>query len=272
MDAQELRAKLERSLRTDITESEWLYLVQGGAWEDYAEVSWSEFLDLVGDQLKRLRRFLGNVRRESAGEMPTSNGKSVSRPVETLESTIGEGTISDRTTARARALAALDQLRRGPKAWGGMSPRTIEPHIEPVAYTDGRPPRWVIRLQIEAWVPAEDVKRAYEEQQRKVLANAAPQKTQSCAYDVARFVWGQVLAHGERPTWNKLREWWNQRHPEEMRFDDYRTFRTYYLRGEGATPPKHVHTDEEIVSMARELQEWRENPPNIGLRAPPPLA
>ncbi len=130
----------------------------------------------------------------------------------------------------------------------------------------------MIRLQIEAWVPPEDVKRVYAEQQRKLLMNHGPPKTQALTYDVARFVWGQEFAHGKRPRWTKLREWWNQRHPEKMQFNDHSTFRTYFVRGERATPPKYAYSDDEIISMARELREWRENPPDIGLRAPPPLA
>ena len=281
IDEQELQAKLEKSLGTRITESEWLHLVEGGVSSDYAEESWSEFRDLVREQLHRLRRFLENTRQEEAGEMPTTRGETVRPPVETPKATVDESKLDSRTTARADALSALDRLRRGPKAWGGVSPwkkpelarRIIEPHIEPVAYTDGSLPRWVIRIQIEAWVPPEDVKRVYAEQQRKLLREHTPQKTQALAYDVARFVWGQVFSHGgRRPRWQKLREWWNERHPEEVRFGDYRAFRTYFRRGEKATPVKYVHTDEEIISMARELHEWRENPPEIGLRAPPPLA
>jgi hypothetical protein len=280
MDEQELREKLEKSLRTAITESEWLHLVEGGVRSDHANMKWSEFLDFVRDQLKRLRHFLENARRESAGEMSSSNGKSVRRPVESPKAMISEGTVSNRTKARAAALAALDRSRRGARAWSGPSPwkephmtrRTIEPHIEPVARGDGGLPGWVIRLQIESWVPAEDVKRVYEEQQRKLLADLAPPKTQALTYDVARFVWGQVLAHGgRRPRWEKLREWWNERHPDQQ-IKDYRMFRTYCERGMEATPPKYVHTDAEIDSMARELREWRANPPSFGLQAPPPLA
>jgi hypothetical protein len=69
-----------------------------------------------------------------------------------------------------------------------------------------------------------------------------------------------------------LCEWWNERHPEEKQFKDYRSFRIYCRRGMEATPVGYAHTDEEIVTMARELKEWRENPLDIGLRAPPPLA
>jgi hypothetical protein len=281
MDEQELREKLEKSLGTRITESEWLHLVEGGVRSDYAEESWSEFRDLVREQLHRLERFLENTRQEEAGEMPSTRGETVRPLVETPKATVDESKLDSRTRARADAISALDRLLQGPKAWGGPSPwgkpelarRIIEPHIEPVTFGDGRPPRWVIRLQIEAWVPPDEVKRVYADLQSKLLKNHAASKTQALAYDVARFVWGQVLAHGERPPWTKLREWWNERHPEEKKqFKHYRTFRTYYQRGKKATPVRYVHTDEEIVTMARELKELRENPPDIGLRPPPPLA
>ena len=68
------------------------------------------------------------------------------------------------------------------------------------------------------------VKRVYADLQAKLLKNHAVSKTQALAYDVARFVWGQELAHGERPPWAKLREWWNERHPEEKQVKDYRPF------------------------------------------------
>ncbi len=281
IDERELRAKLEKSLGK-VDDAEWIEVADEDWLREYSNdyLSWRDLKGLVEERLRKLRRYYRNKRRADVEDIPTTDGTMVRFPVETPKATVDESKLDSRTTARAYALAALDWLRRGPKAWGGASPwkkpelarRIIEPHIEPVAYTDGSLPRWVIRLQIEAWVPPEDVKRVYAAQQRKLLRERTPQKTQALAYDVARFVWGQVFSHGgQRPRWEKLREWWNESHPDQQ-FSDYRVFRTYCERGMKATPPKYVHTDEEIISMTRELKEWRENPPVIGLRAPPPLA
>jgi hypothetical protein len=198
MDEQELRAKLEKALGTRMTQSEWLHLVEGGVWSDYAGESWSEFRDLVREQLQRLRRFLDNTRREEAGHMPAMRSETARPPVETPKATVDESKLDLRTFARADALGALDRLLQGPQTWGGASPwakpelarRIMEPHIEPVAFGDGRPPRWVIRLQIEAWVPPEDVKRVYADLRAKLLKDQAVSKTQALAYDVARFVLG----------------------------------------------------------------------------------
>lgn len=289
MDEQELRAKLEKSLGK-VDDAEWIEVADEDWLREYRndDLSWRDLKGLVEERLRKLRRYYRNKQRADTGDIPTTDGTTVRPPVETPKATVDESILDPRTTARADAFAALDRLRRGPKAWGGASPwserhmrggiierhlarRIIEPHIEPIAYTDGRLPRWVIRLHIEAWVPAEDVKRVYAEQQRKLLTYPTPSQRQPLAYDVARFVWGQEFAHGGWPRWEKLREWWNERHPDQQ-FSDFRVFRTYCDRGMKATPPKHAHTDEEIISMARELKEWRESPPDIGLQAPPPLA
>ena len=119
LDEHELREKLEKSLGTRITESEWLYLVEGGVWSDYAEEPWSEFRDLVREQLHRLERFLEHARQEEAGEMPKTRGETVRPLVETPKATVDESKLDSRTRARADAISALDRLLQAPKAWVG---------------------------------------------------------------------------------------------------------------------------------------------------------
>jgi hypothetical protein len=273
MSESEIRAKLERALHTKIREAEWVELKAANVVLEFDEQPWPEFRGWANELLQGLRRFLQNVRREEASEMPsglgadTTTGGSDGSPSVHIE----EGILSARTAARARALNALDQLRRGPKAWGSVT-RHITSRVEPIGRGDGTLPRWVIQLEIEPWVPGEDVLRIYQDKQRKLIADHAPPKVHPRTYEVARFVWQQELNYGKRPSWPELCDRWNQRNPEKEHFEDWRAFRTCFVRGEEATPPRYVNGDDHIIGEARRLKEWRDNPPSFGLQPPPPLS
>jgi hypothetical protein len=272
MSESEIRAKLERTLNTKISEAEWVELKAVNVVLEFDELSWREFRGWAIEVLHGLRRFLQNVRREEAGEMPSGLGADTTTdgPDELPSVHIDEGILSARTVARARALNALDQLRRGPKAWGSVT-RHITSRVEPIGRGDGTLPQWVIQLEIEAWVPEEDVMGMYQNVRRKLLADHASPKVQPRTYEVARFVWEQELIHGKRLSWPKLCALWNHRNPERVHFNDWRAFHTCFVRGEKATPPRYVNGDDHIIGEAWRLKEWRDNPPSIGLQPPPPL-
>ncbi len=255
-----------------ISEAEWRQIRRLGLVDDPA-MSWQEFRDIASEHLKGLRNFFEEENRERAGEMLSKVVVNEVReqPDDSPHVHVNHGVLSPRTAARARALNALDQLHLGPKAWGRAS-RTITSRVEPTGGEDKTQPRWVIRLQIEAWVPAEEVKQIYQDRQRELVADQVSPKVQPQTYEVVRFVWGQMLVHGKRPSWPKLCDWWNQRNPKEVHFKNWRALRTCFLRGEKATTPRYVDSADDIIRRARQLKEWRENPPSIGLQPPPPLS
>jgi hypothetical protein len=120
-------------------------------------------------------------------------------------------------------------------------------------------PQWVIELEIEAWVPAEEVRNIYQYVQRDLLAETAPPKTTACTFRVAQFVWEEELRNphefrklrSDKQLWPALLERWNERNPHE-RFKSWRAFRTCCERGKAATPPRYRQNNAHIASEARE--------------------
>jgi hypothetical protein len=115
---------------------------------------------------------------------------------------------------------------------------------------DGTLPQWEIFLGVEAWVPAEEFKEAYRAHQQALLTEQASPKTQERAFEVARFVWEEEREHGERPPWPVLWERWNN-WPLTERFKSWRDFRTYFIRGKKAVPPRYYASDEQITEAVR---------------------
>jgi hypothetical protein len=272
MDESELRAKLERALHTKINEAEWCEFMVANVLLEFDEQSWPDFRGWAEEKLHGLRRFLQNVRQEEVGEVPSGivAAGTKGETEESLGDHVEGGILSERTAARARALNALDHLHRGPKAWGRLT-RHITSRVEPIGRGDRTLPQWVIQLEIEAWVPEKDVMRIYQDERRKLLADQAPTKIQPRTYEVARFVWEQELLYSKRPSWPKLCDRWNRRNPEQEHFKDWRAFRTCFVRGEEATPPRYANGNDHIIGEARRLKESRGNPPSFGLQPPSPL-
>ena len=107
---------------------------------------------------------------------------------------------------------------------------------------------WVILLAVEAWAPPDEVREAYRIQQQAVIVESTPSKTQTRAFDVARFVWDEERVHGKRPPWSVLWERWNNR-PLTEPFKGWRDLRTYFLRSEQATRPRYKASDEQITKQ-----------------------
>ena len=236
----------------------------------YAEgsyVSWNEFKDEVARTLVWLRRFLQNTEREQAGEPPLET-EIIERAPEPADVTDDiPAPLNDRTAARAGALSALDRLRSGPP-WDRVS-REISSRVRPRGGFDNRLPRWVIELEVEAWVPADDVRNIYQHVQRDVLTEEACPKTQPRTFRVAQFVWEEKLRSGTSLRWPDLLERWNELNPDDQGFADWRAFRTCFKRGEKATRPQYKDSYDDIASAARRLQRrkerWEEGDPWFGL-------
>ena len=93
----------------------------------------------------------------------------------------------------------------------------------PQSRHDGRPARARLILEVDLWMPASEVMRAYRDAQRRVLpGHNRPVSRRSI--DVVNF----VVQH-RRATWPVRLERWNSDHPRR-RFKDYRTLRTAFER------------------------------------------
>jgi hypothetical protein len=270
MSEQEPKAKLERVLRTKISAAEWLDINdQGYVREcDDGDISWREFCELVAEALGRLRRHVENVQREQRGELllEPKIPEQRSEPTSVTDNIFAP--LSEGTAARVGALNALDQLHLGPKAWGvvGREMRSrVRPAggpdealpqwvIRPVGGLDDALPQWVIELEVEAWVPAEDVRNIYQHVQRDLLSEEDPTKTQPRTYRVAQFVWQEELRCGKRPPWPDLLKRWKERNPDDDVFKSWRAFHTCFRRGEKATPPRYARENEQIASEAENFR------------------
>jgi hypothetical protein len=256
MSEKELRARVERVLHTRISDAEWRRQKTRGLVGEYERGvwSWEEFRDLVRQDLDQIREFVEDLRREEVGEL--SPETEISKRTPELASVANiSAPLSERTAARVGALNALDRLRLGPTAWG-IVVREMSSGIRPHGGFDGTLPQWVIELTIEAWVPADDVRKIYEYAQRVyvrsgLLVEKAPPKTKPRTYNVAQFVWEEELRCGKRPSWPVLFARWHEHNPDE-RFKNWRAFRTCFKRGEKATPPQYPQSDDYIASEAKE--------------------
>jgi hypothetical protein len=245
VNPQEIKTRLERALHTTIRSSEWRFLDDRGLLHDY-EISgdWPEFRRGVEDNLNALRRFRDDDRREQAGDLeeaPRENGvdhQPENMPVD----------LDNRTFARSSALGALNHLRSG----GSAAPRaTIHGTLLPRGGVDGTIPQWVYIVAAELWVPAEEVARSFRAMQRTLMDDSNQPRTQARAFNVARFVWEVEAAHGERPSWPELCKLWND-FPMTTPFEDWRDFRTNFVRGEKATLPRYTASAEQITEQVRE--------------------
>jgi hypothetical protein len=251
----EIKAKLERALHRRISLAEWQDVKDSGLLGEYerGDLSWSDFKNVVDETLDRLRRHVRNVLREQASELNLAS-EIPCKVKETVGLPDVPARLSDRTSARGEALSALTRLYMGNEAAQNVmeSGRArISSTIFPRGGVDGTLPQWVIVLGVEAWVPADDVKETYSKLRQTFLEEQAQPKTQARTFQVAAFVWDQEQAHGKLPPWPVLCERWNN-WPLTEPFEDWRAFRMCFLRGEKATPPRYVASNEQITALVRE--------------------
>ena len=147
--------------------------------------------------------------------------------------------LSERTKARARAMTELSALRTGVLG----EPPEISPLKARVraagGHKEGTLHRWVVSLDVEVWVPAEEVTRVYRNLQQQFIDGQSG-RTEEGTYEVARFVWRELRKNeGGRITWPSLLERWKQEHPDDHRFKTYNNFRQFFIRAEEATVPRY---------------------------------
>src|SRR5829696_6448283 len=126
MSERELRARLQRTLHTRISEAEWLDIKDQDLVSDYdnRDLSWQDLYGTVDEVLRRLRRHVENTLREQRGELLLET-KSPERLPEPTTVTDIRAPLSERTAARAQALVALDNYCLGPANPDRLGSRTI---------------------------------------------------------------------------------------------------------------------------------------------------
>lgn len=251
MEAAEVRERLERTLHRRITGAEWRQLQLRDLVGEYLrnpfrlteQENWREFRKSAKRELDLLRAFREDEVQEQMGAIEHV------RPEQTIDyETYTPTDPEDPVFARSRALGALDDLRSG----GAALPRArMHGTLLPRGGVDGTLPQWVHVLAVELWMPAEEVMERHRSLQRTLMAEARPPRTHARAFDVARFVWELEKHYGRRLSWPAMCREWNE-FPLTKPFDSWRDFRTNFIRGAEATPPRYIATDEELTKQVRE--------------------
>ena len=245
----EIKARLERALRTRISAAEWLYLQRAEVVSDFEQGGyWEDCRDRAEYQLDWVRRFYEDKKREESGDL---------EDVALLEDAVpehdtvypAEGMPADPLdsfAARMFALGALNSLHAR-----GAPPRSaMHSTLLPRGGVDGTLPQWLFVTAVEMWVPAREVAKEYRRIQQTLMADPNPPRTQARAFNVARFVWEQEKLHGKRPPWPTMCERWNET-PLTRPFDSWRKFRTSFDRGARAVPPRYVASNEQLTELVR---------------------
>jgi len=260
LNRSKLWARLEKRLRRPITWAERRHLerielvkqFESESLGDDPEENWQEFARSASEHLHWVRCYLEDTTREQSGNVQEEDEIEDTVQDEPAHDQINvSGALGKRTWARALALSALNQLHaRGRDVVDPLGPTVVSSRVKPSWQGEGTLPQWTIELNIEAWIPAEDVKNIYRHVQQQYLA-ARPPKTQERAFNVARFVWMEEKRTGERPPWPVLLERWKQTHPYDKGFENSSDIRRYFVRGAASTRPRYVQSNEYIISEMR---------------------
>jgi hypothetical protein len=256
------KAKLERAIHQP------LGAIWRPIWDRYLKTEMKRYLERSPDaepweeitgMAKELLKLQTAIELDCAGGYPqepeeTVGGESPTGPTD--EEVLATRGLSERTKARARAMSELSALHTGVT---GEAPQ-INPVIAKVRAAGGRKDRtlhrWVVSLDVEVWVPAEEVARVYSNLQRQFIGEQSG-RTEEGTYEVARFVWRELRRNdGSRLTWPSLLERWKQEHPDDNRFKTYNNFRQFFVRGEQATVPHYKWPSIEL-SPERETEIQR---------------
>jgi hypothetical protein len=244
VDSGEVKSRLGRALHRPITPAEWRHLERTELVAEYLrDGNWREFRELAATQLEQIRSFYRDKISEESGDLldvyPGHNAND-DEPLLPVDP-------EDRTSARMYALGALNRLRAGDSA---VLRAATDAMLLPRGGVDGTLPQWVYIVAVEMWMPAEKVAEHYRQMQRTMMAEPDQPRTQARAFNVARFVWEQERFYGERPPWPVMCERWNN-YPLTRPFKNWRDFRTNFLRGAKATPPRYVATEEQLTEQVR---------------------
>jgi hypothetical protein len=235
-----VKAKLERALHRPEGAIGWAYWDWTG--REYAQeyingqIDWED-LKYYGERLLTLQKNADLERQglyypEEPDEVPDEN----ITPDQLVEEVASKG-LSNGTKARALALSEYRTLASG--LHGDVSQiRPIKSKVRLRHDLVGVSGRWVVLLEVDSWVPPEDVANLYRNI-RQNFVNEKDSKTEEGTFELARFVWReQALNDGQRPKWTTLFERWNLQNPSR-RFATYNSFRQCCVRGMEATLPRY---------------------------------
>jgi hypothetical protein len=263
----EAKAKLERAIHRPVG-AIWRSFWRGDLRSETRQclegapdaMSWEDIIDMA-EEVLRLQR---DIKLELAGadlEPPEDTGEGDSPGEVPGGEELTPNGLNERTKARARAMSELSALRTGVEG----EPPQIEPLRARVHAAGGRKDgtlhRWVVSLDVEVWVSAEEVARVYRNLQQQFISEQGG-RTEEGTYEVARFVWRELRKnHGSRLTWPVLLERWKQEHPDDHRFKTYNNFRQFYMRGERATVPRYKWptiqiSPEQEAEIVRTKERW----------------
>jgi hypothetical protein len=124
----------------------------------------------------------------------------------------------------------------------------------PHHFHEGRPLRSRIVMEVDMWMPAAIVLKAYREAQRQVLPGHNRPVSQR-SVDLVNFV--QRLGPA---TWQKRLDAWNTEHPSQP-FPDYRTLRTAYERAASSLlTPRYRPAVQQRQKLSRQRRPGRRGP------------
>ncbi len=239
MNEAQLKAKLERAVRQEIMGATWQRLKESGWITGYLEgkEAWDDLKHQVKEDLRYqddlLCELAGTPAKEQGGQTPGTEDiddfANASQPVPMKW-------LSRRTKARARALSERYALLAGePDAYPLIEPLKVKIERRDVGTEED--PGLMLVLEIDVWVPPEEVARAYRTVRSQILDEEGG-RTDEGTLEVARFVWNEERKNGgKRPSWALLLERWKRDHPDETRFRSYSNFRQYFIRGRNAAIP-----------------------------------
>jgi len=239
----EIKADLERELKYPLTSTQWDFIKAQGVLEIYDTSPlekegerWAEFVRGAEAALKQLQMFYER-RREEEDEGYSRPDISLSRDREQPTGPLVEPRGSERTVARTEALLAYNRLQAGTDAVPNRP--AMYATLFPRGGTDHTVAQWVYVLQVELWVPAEEVKAEYLELQQTLTEEKA-RKADPRSLEVARFVWEQRRRAGEEKlSYPDLTKGWNESRPDDQKYSNWRSFRTAFTRGKEATLPRY---------------------------------
>jgi len=239
----EIKQKFEGWRKEPLTPAQWDFIKDQGVWVDYEtspleeeQARWEEFVRGAEEAVAKLQTFYER-RREEEDEAYSRPDSSASRNRDELTRLVVETRGSERTLARTEALLAYNRLQAGTDAVPNRP--AMYDTLFPRGGTDGTVAQWVYVLQVELWVPAEEVKAEYLELQQ-ILTDEKARKADPRTLEVARFVWEQQRNAGEKKlSYSDLMERWNESRPDDQKFSRPRSFRTAFIRGKQATLPRY---------------------------------
>ena len=151
---------------------------------------------------------------------------------------LGGAWLAERYPWRERDGVWFLLTNRPPTVWPlryRVEPQLTEPAMHALVEPRRHYMRAVVTLEIEPWVDAKTVTRAYRAIQQRLARGRDKRKLEDRNLHVFAFVVGQIDRRGRRPPFPELMERWNARDlPEGWRYADPRRFNRDFNRARDA--------------------------------------